>query len=166
MNLPRFVAIGGPDPHNPAMPNRTVTAGRAPMSNAHKAALARGREEGRVVRRYLEAIERQRPRRGRRRTPESIRKRLAAVGEHLAGAEPLARLHLLQEKADLEAELARVAAHDEIGPLEKGFVKVAKAYGQRKGIGYAAWRSAGVSAAVLQRAGIERNPAPAKPSLR
>jgi len=136
------------------------------MSKAHKDALARGRDEGRAVRRYLEAIERNRPRRGRKRTPESVRKRLAAVDERLESADPLARLHLLQEKADLEAELARTAANNEVGTLEKGFVKVAKAYGQRKGIGYAAWRSAGVSAAVLQRAGIERNPAPAKPSLR
>ena len=54
------------------------------MSSAHKAALARGREEGRAVRRYLEAIERNRPRRGRKRTPESVRKRLAVVDERLA----------------------------------------------------------------------------------
>ncbi len=44
------------------------------MSAEHKAALAKGREEGRAVRRYLEALEEQRPRRGRKRTPESIKK--------------------------------------------------------------------------------------------
>jgi len=132
------------------------------MSNAHKAALAKGREEGRAVRRYLEAIEHQRPRRGRKRTPESIRKRLGAVNDRLVEADALARLHLLQEKADLEAELARTAANNEVGTLEKGFVKVAKAYGQRKGIGYNAWRSSGVSATVLQRAGISRTPAAEK----
>jgi hypothetical protein len=141
------------------MPSTKGRSARPPMSNAHKAALARGREEGRAVRRYLEAVESQRPKRGRKRTPESIKKRLAAVNERLAGADALSRLHLLQEKADLEAELGRVAATTELGNLEKGFVKVAKAYGQRKGIGYNAWRAAGVSAAVLQRAGISRTPA-------
>ena len=117
------------------------------------------------MRRYLEAIELQRPRRGRKRTPESVRRRLAVVNERLAGADALARLHLLQEKSDLEAELARVTADDELGSLETSFVEVARAYGQRKGIGYDAWRSAGVSTAVLQRAGISRlTGAPAAPA--
>ena len=36
------------------------------------------------------------------------------------------------------------------------FIKVAQAYGKRKGISYSTWRSAGVSAHVLQAAGITR----------
>jgi len=139
------------------MPDTKAGSRRQPMSKAHKDALARGRDEGRAVRRYLEAIERNRPRRGRKRTPESVRKRLAAVDERLESADPLARLHLLQEKADLEAELARASSSNDLGTLEKAFVKVARAYGQRKGIEYNAWRAAGVSAAVLQRAEITRN---------
>jgi hypothetical protein len=138
------------------MADATTDAGRRPMSDAHKAALARGREEGRVVRRYLEAIEHQRPKRGRQRSPESIRKRLGIVAERLGRADPLARLHLLQERADLQAELARASSPDDIAALEKAFVKVAATYGQRKGIAYNAWRAAGVSAAVLQRAAIGR----------
>lgn len=126
------------------------------MSGAHKQALASGREEGRAVRRYLEAVEHQRPRRGRRRTPDTIRRRLAHVRERVQDADPLARLHLLQEQADLEAELSRMAAADEIATLERAFVKVAKAYGKRKGVGYAAWRAAGVPATVLAKAGITR----------
>ena len=126
------------------------------MSAGHKEALARGREEGRAVRRYLEAVEHQRPRRGRRRTSDSISRRLAAVKEQVTSADPLARLHLLQEQADLEGELARMSAADNLAALEKAFVKVARAYGGRKGIGYNAWRAAGVPAAVLARAGISR----------
>ncbi|MHB8329575.1 MAG: hypothetical protein ACYDD6_08135 [Acidimicrobiales bacterium] len=129
---------------------------RTPMSSDHKAALARGREEGRAVRRYLEAIEHQRPRRGRRRTPESIKRRLESVKSRVADADALSRLHLLQEQADLEAELARVAVAEDVGALEKAFVKVAKSYGTRKGIAYNAWRSAGVSAVVLAKANITR----------
>ena len=36
------------------------------MSDAHKEALAEGREQGRAVRRYLEALEANKPRRGRK----------------------------------------------------------------------------------------------------
>jgi len=135
---------------------RALTPKRPPMSDAHKQALARGREEGRVVRRYLEAVERQRPRRGRRRTPDSIRRRLAQVKGDLSQADALSRLHLLQEQADLEAELARVEGPADLGGLERAFVKVAKGYGRRKGIGYHAWRAAGVADDVLARAGISR----------
>ena len=129
---------------------------RQPMSSTHKAALARGRDEGRAVRRYLEAIEHNRPKRGRKRTPESVGKRLAVVNDQLGSADPLSRLHLIQEKTDLEAELARASSTNDLGTLEKAFVMVAKAYGQRKGIEYNAWRAAGVSAAVLHRADITR----------
>jgi len=129
---------------------------RRPMSSAHKAALAKGRAEGRAVRRYLEAIENERTKRGRRRTPESIAKHLAMVSERLDSADPLTRLHLLQERTDLRAELARTSSADDLAVLERAFVQVAGAYGRRKGIGYDAWRAAGVSAAVLQRAAISK----------
>jgi hypothetical protein len=129
---------------------------RQPMSSTHKAALAQGRDEGRAVRRYLEAIEHNRPKRGRKRTPESVGKRLEVVNDQLGSADPLSRLHLIQEKTDLEAELARASSTNDLDTLEKAFVKVAKAYGQRKGIEYNAWRAAGVSAAVLHRADITR----------
>ena len=78
---------------------------RTPMSNEHKAALAEGREQGRAVRRYLEALEAHRPRRGRKRTPESMKKRLDTVEQALATADPLKRLHLIQERLDLQSAL-------------------------------------------------------------
>lgn len=131
-------------------------SGRSAMSAEHKAALAKGREEGLAVRRYLEALESARPRRGRRRTPASITKKLAAIDAGLDSADPLTRLHLLQEKKDLEEELERAGEVHDITALEKKFVKVAKSYGQRKGISYGTWRTAGGSAAVLQRAGVSR----------
>ena len=77
------------------------------MSDEHKAALAEGREQGRVVRRYLEALESHRPKRGRKRTPDSIAKRLAAIDEQLGTADALNRLHLVQERLDLEHCLRR-----------------------------------------------------------
>ena len=61
---------------------------RRTMSDEHKAALAEGREQGRVVRRYLEALVSHRPSRGRRRTPDSITKRVGARLLALAAHNP------------------------------------------------------------------------------
>ena len=41
-------------------------------------------------------------------------------------------------------------------PVTAAFVQAARPYGERKGISYAAWREAGVDAAVLKRAGVRR----------
>jgi hypothetical protein len=49
-----------------------------------------------------------------------------------------------------------VAQVKDLSALEKQFIKVAKGYGERKGITYATWRAAGVSAAVLHSADISR----------
>jgi hypothetical protein len=129
---------------------------KSAMSDAHKAALAKGREEGRVVRHYLEALESTKPRRGRKRTPDSIKKRLVTIDGALPDADPLSRLQLIQEQQDLESELAYGDDNIDIASLEKAFIKVAKSYGDRKGITYSAWRTVGVSAPVLQQAKIAR----------
>lgn len=126
------------------------------MSPEHKEALAIGREQGRAVRRYLEALEAHRPKRGRKRTTESIKKRLADIDSRLPGADPLSRLQLVQERMNLQSELAGKENAVDLGALEDAFVKAAKDYGRRKGITYAAWREAGVDAAVLRSAGIRR----------
>ncbi len=141
--------------HMPAS-NSTKSRKKTPMSDAHKAALAKGREEGRIVRQYLEALESTKPRRGRKRTPDSIRRRLGTIESTLTGADPLTRLHLVEEKQRLEAELAHSGDTVDIAALEKAFVKVARIYGDRKGISYSAWRTVGVSATVLQQAKIPR----------
>ena len=126
------------------------------MSDSHKAALAEGREQGRAVRRYLEALEAHRPRRGRKRTPESVQKRLASIDERLADADALTRLHLVQERMNLESELSSSDNAVDLEALEAEFVVAAAPYGQRKGITYSAWRQAGVDPGVLRRAGIRR----------
>jgi hypothetical protein len=126
------------------------------MSDSHKAALAEGREQGRAVRRYLEALEAHKPKRGRKRTQESIERRLAAIEDQLPEADPLTRLHLVQERMNLQNELAAGDNSVDMAALEEGFVESASPYGQRKGITYAAWREAGVDPAVLRRAGIRR----------
>jgi hypothetical protein len=126
------------------------------MSDAHKAALAEGREQGRAVRRYLEALEAHKPKRGRKRTQESMQKRLSTIEESLGTVDPLTRLHLIQERMDLERELASADNGVNLQELEEGFILAAEQYGRRKGITYSAWRELGVDASVLRRAGIRR----------
>lgn len=134
-----------------------MAAPKTPMTSTHKEALAIGRAESRTVRTYLEALKRNKPKRGRKRTPDSIRRRLNAIDVEYATADPITQLKLAQEKLDLTAELADLNAARDIGPLEKEFVKVAKSYGQRNGITYSAWREIGVEPAVLKKAGISRS---------
>jgi hypothetical protein len=134
----------------------TATRKRTPMSVEHKAALAEGRDQGRAVRRYLEALEANKPKRGRKRSPESMKKRLAAVEDEIASADPLKRLHLVQERLDLQAALESSEATVDIDELEKEFVSAAATYSERKGISYSAWRELGVPSNVLDRAGITR----------
>jgi hypothetical protein len=129
---------------------------RREMTNEHKAALAEGRNQGRAVRGYLEALEAHRPKRGRKRTPESIRARMAAIETSLESAVAMKRLQLVQERIDLQSALEAAETTIDLSALEDEFVGAASAYGARKGIGYAAWREVGVPAAILKRAGIER----------
>src|SRR5262245_21968356 len=126
------------------------------MTTEHKQALAEGRELGRGVKNYLEALESNRPRRGRQRTPDSIKKRLASIESQLPDSPPLQRLQLVQEELDLRQELERLQAKVDLSGLEREFVRVAKPYSERKGISYAAWRELGVTPEVLKKAGISR----------
>jgi hypothetical protein len=126
------------------------------MSDSHKAAMERGRAEGRVVRDYLEALRSTKPKRGRKRTADSITARLAKIDDELTTASAIEELQLLQERRDLQAELDSMGSGVDLDELESSFVEVAKAYGERKGIAYATWRDVGVSAATLKRAGIGR----------
>ena len=126
------------------------------MTDSHKAALERGRAEGRVVRDYLEALRSNKPKRGRKRTADSINKRLVAIDDELTEASAIEELQLIQERRDLNAELASLGSGVDVGEIEDSFVTVAKGYGDRKGISYASWRDGGVSAATVKRAGISR----------
>ncbi|HEX9258586.1 MAG TPA: hypothetical protein VF855_03550 [Acidimicrobiales bacterium] len=113
--------------------------------------------EGHAVRRYLEALEANKPKRGRKRTPDSIQKRLDGIENELADADPVARLNLVQERMNLLEELGRMQAKVDMSALEDEFVKAAKAYSERRGISYAAWREIGVQPNVLTKAGIKRS---------
>jgi hypothetical protein len=127
------------------------------VTDSHKAAMAQGRSESRAISAYLEALESHRPKRGRKRTPDSIDKRLVALDANLESASPVKRLSLIQERLDLLRERESLQTTVDLSGLEDDFVSTARSYGQRKGISYAAWRELGVSAPVLKRAGITRS---------
>ena len=135
---------------------KATKASKPSMSDQHKQALAVGREESRAVRRYLEALEAHKPKRGRKRTSEGIEARLRQIDDRLPSADPLTRVHLVQERLNLENELASKEETIDLQALEDDFIAAARGYGERKGLSYAAWRAAGVDANVLRRAGIAR----------
>jgi len=126
------------------------------MSDEHKAANAKARAENGAVSAYLEALESNRQRPGRRRTAESMKNRIDAIGEALESATPIRRVQLVQERIDLERALSAPAETVDISELESAFADVAVSYSGRKGITYSAWREVGVPAVVLKRAGISR----------
>jgi uncharacterized protein YicC (UPF0701 family) len=129
---------------------------KGPLTDQHKAALARGRTEGRAVRAYLEALRDNKPKRGRRRTSDSIKKRLDAINEQLKTADALTEVRLVQERRDLTTEMDGLKSNVDLKSIEDAFVKVAADYSKRQGISYAAWREVGVPASVLTRAGLTR----------
>jgi hypothetical protein len=135
-----------------------MAAKRGPkeMTDEHKAALERGRAEGRVVRDYLEGLRSSKPKRGRKRTPDSINGRLQKIEEALADATAIEELQLIQERRNLTTELEQIDQGVDLTELEEAFVGVARTYGERKGISYGSWRDVGVSVATLKRAGIGR----------
>jgi hypothetical protein len=130
---------------------RTVTA-------AHKEAMAAGRESARAVNAYLTALDSNRPKRGRKVSVETLEARLTDARVKADSKIGTSKLLALQEIADLEQRIAEASGPDELdlSPLEKAFVKMAKSYGESKGVAYSTWRSAGVPADVLKKAGIAR----------
>jgi hypothetical protein len=127
------------------------------VTDDHKAAMAEGRNQSRSIAAYLEALDSHKPKRGRKRTAESIGKRLAVIDTEMATANGIKRLALVQERMDLEAEKESMGATVDLSAYEKDFVAAAKGYSERKGISYTAWRELGVPADVLKKAGVTRS---------
>ena len=78
------------------------------------------------------------------------------IESSIGTAGPVERLQLIQERMNLQNELATMGNAVDLAGLEADFVEAAKGYGDRKGISYAAWRELGVAPDVLRRAGLTR----------
>ena len=126
-----------------------------PMSAEHKAALVQGRKEAKAIKTYLDALASRRP--GRPITRDSLEKRLASVQARLANErDTLKQVELHQSRLEIVEALANAGEAIDMSKMEAEFAQVASAYSDRKGISYGAWRSVGVPAAVLKKAGVTR----------
>jgi hypothetical protein len=134
----------------------TATAPKAGGRQASSAA---------AVRRYLVALEKHQPRRGRPRTPKTLEDRLRKLDAEYEAADPLRRLHLEQRRLDVQAQLDELLASRGEAPaeLEDAFAAAASDYALKHGITYTAWRRLGVPARVLRKAGVTRSAGPAEP---
>ena len=121
-------------------------------------------DRARVVRRYLSALDAQKPGRTTARTAESVQHRMHQIDTLLLSADPVQKLHLTQERIDLHTEHLRLttSANGDFAELERSFVRVARSYGDRHGLTYSAWRQIGVAADVLAKAGIKPHVKPAR----
>jgi hypothetical protein len=137
--------------------NTTRKAAKRTMSPAHKKALAEGRTMSATVDRYLASVNMPQ-RRGRKVSKATLEQRLAKAQQELRSASGVSRVLAAQEVRDLQGKLAQLTSTVgvDMKSLEANFVKIAKQFGGQRGIGYGAWRDAGVSAEVLKRAGIAR----------
>jgi hypothetical protein len=143
-------------------PKKTVKkSAKAPMSRglsaSHKRALSEGRRMSATVDRYLAAVTT--PKRRGRKVPQAVLvERLAAAQVRAKTATGVERVLVAQEVRDLSARIAGLtsAGDTDLKESEHAFVRIAKDFGERRGIGYGAWRDAGVPAAVLKRAGVAR----------
>ena len=125
------------------------------MTQSHKDALKDGRERGQIVRRYLNAIESAKPRRGRPITPEGLRKSIEKIDANLATEkDPLRKLDLVQSKIKKQKDLEEFESPIDMVALENECVRVAKDYNDSKQLSPEAWLDLGVPRDVLRRAGI------------
>jgi hypothetical protein len=106
-----------------------------------------------VVRQYLSLIEVHPIRRGRRPSAERLQARIEELRTSVP-KDPVERLEQIQERIDLEAELGRLAALQDIASLEDQFVQALPAFLQVRNISYAALKEMGVPTVVLRRAGL------------
>jgi hypothetical protein len=131
--------------------------GERKLSAAHKRALAEGRTMSATVDRYLSAVNTPK-RRGRKVSKAALEQRLAEARTKAKSATGVEKVLAAQDVRDLQMRIANmnVASGGDIKSLEAAFVKIAKRFGENRGIGYGAWRDAGVPAVVLKKAGVAR----------
>jgi len=145
----------------PKPQKKTRKATKAPaqrkLSAAHKQALAEGRTMSAVVDRYLSAVNTPK-RRGRKVSKAALVQRLTESRAKAKSANGVDKVLAAQEVRDLEVRIANMdtATGGDIKNLESAFVKIARQFGENRGIGYGAWRDAGVPAVVLKKAGVAR----------
>ena len=134
---------------------KAARPGRRTLSASHKKALADGRAMSATVNNYLIAIATPR-KRGRKVTRTTLEHRLADARSRLEVGKGVEKALAAQTVRDLQQKLGEADATNGVANVEVAFVKIAKTFSEKRHISYAAWRDAGVPAAVLRRAGVVR----------
>jgi hypothetical protein len=110
------------------------------------------RAETKAVAAYLTALRAPKvPARSR----DALRKRRAQIEQWIAEERsPIREVELIQQRLDVDAQLAKMDQTARLPELEEAFVKVAASWPKRTGVSAAALREVGVPASVLRRAGL------------
>lgn len=133
-----------------------MAKGSTKMSAEHKAALAKGRDQARAVRDYLQMLERD-GRRSSKLSPDQLEQKVHQIEARIQEEpDPATRLELVQKRLDYQEQLKTSDYAPNPEQVEQAFVDAAKEYSERKGISYPAWREIGVPAATLREAGVPR----------
>ncbi len=110
------------------------------------------RAETNAVAAYLTAL--RAPKVSARSRP-NLEKRRVQIEQWIAEeSSPIREVELIQQRLDIDAQLARIDQAARLPEFEEAFVKVAASWAQRSGIRAAALREVGVPASVLKRAGL------------
>jgi hypothetical protein len=110
------------------------------------------RAETQAVAAYLTALKAPKvPARSR----AALEKRRAQIEQWIADeTSPIREVELIQQRLDIDAQLAQADQAQRLRELEKAFVNVAASWGKRTGVSAAALREVGVPTRVLTKAGL------------
>jgi hypothetical protein len=110
------------------------------------------RAETNAVAAYLAAL--RAPKVSARSRP-NLEKRRVQIEQWIAEeSSPIREVELIQQRLDIDAQLAQVDQAARLPELEEAFVKVAASWAKRSRISGAALREVGVPTSVLRRAGL------------
>jgi hypothetical protein len=89
------------------------------------------------------------------RSRDALRKRRAQIEQWITEeSSPIREVELIQQRLNIDAELAQIEQAARLRELEEAFVNVAASWAKRTGVTAAALREVGVPASVLRRAGL------------
>jgi hypothetical protein len=113
------------------------------------------RAETNAVAAYLTALKGPRPSGSSKAKREGLMRRRAQVEQWISEERsPIREVELIQQRLDIDAQLAQIDQAARLSELEEAFVKVAASCAKRSGISAAALYEVGVAASVLRQAGL------------
>ena len=104
---------------------------------------------------YLTALKGPRPSGSSKAKREGLMRRRAQVEQWISEERsPIREVELIQQRLDVDAQLAQLDQAARLPELEEAFVNVAASWAKRTGVSAAALREVGIPASVLRRGGL------------